>query len=175
MPSEDVLRKLLEEFDEKEAQAREEIIVINVRIEELEKRIVASKEKLGRIDQDRTKIDEIVKRYVNGTFYNRSESFTKTDVGSGLASPIKSGSTAVADTGSPIIESKDSKPLSADKPSNADLKVSAVESSAPTDTKPPSSAPAPPAPVPSSAVPSSAVPSSAVPSSAAPSSAPALV
>ncbi|HEY9759540.1 MAG TPA: hypothetical protein V6C97_30560 [Oculatellaceae cyanobacterium] len=68
MASQEMLKKLLEEFDEKEAQAREEINIINVRIEELEKRIGASQDRLGKIAADRLKISQMMERYVNGSF-----------------------------------------------------------------------------------------------------------
>ncbi|HEY9679027.1 MAG TPA: hypothetical protein V6C76_13540 [Drouetiella sp.] len=63
MPSLEMLKKLLDEFTEKEAHAREEINVINEQIVELEKRIAASQAKLSTVAVDREKVRAMQARY----------------------------------------------------------------------------------------------------------------
>lgn len=66
MPSVEMLKKLLEEFAEKEATTREEINVINQRIQELEERIEDSKKRLGTVALDREKVKVMMNRYTSG-------------------------------------------------------------------------------------------------------------
>lgn len=66
MPSTEMLKKLLEEFAEKEAHTREEINVINQRIHELEERIIVSKQRLQAVSEDRQKIMSMANRYGGG-------------------------------------------------------------------------------------------------------------
>jgi hypothetical protein len=70
MASQEMLKKLLEEFDEKEAQNREEINIVNLRIEELEKRISSSQQRLQKVSLDRQKVAEMMNRYSNGNLKN---------------------------------------------------------------------------------------------------------
>lgn len=67
MPSLEMLKKLLDEFAEKEAHTREEINVITEQIGELEKRVLASKEKLSTVAGDRDKIKMMQTRYSGGS------------------------------------------------------------------------------------------------------------
>lgn len=67
MPSLEMLKKLLDEFAEKEAHTREEINVITEQIGELEKRVLASKEKLSTVAGDREKIKMMQSRYSGGS------------------------------------------------------------------------------------------------------------
>jgi len=71
MASQEMLKKLLEEFDDKEAQAREEINIVNLRVEELEKRIGSSRQRLEKISVDRGKIGEMMERYMSGAFFKK--------------------------------------------------------------------------------------------------------
>jgi hypothetical protein len=70
MASQEMLKKLLEEFDEKEAHNREEINIVNLRIEELEKRISSSQLRLHKVSLDRQKVAEMMNRYSNGNLKN---------------------------------------------------------------------------------------------------------
>jgi hypothetical protein len=67
MPSMEMLKKLLDEFTEKEAHAREEINVITEQIGELEKRILASHAKLSTVATDREKVRMMQSRYSGGS------------------------------------------------------------------------------------------------------------
>lgn len=67
MPSLEMLKKLLDEFSEKEAHAREEINVITEQIGELEKRILNSQEKLSKVATDREKVRAMQARYSGGS------------------------------------------------------------------------------------------------------------
>jgi hypothetical protein len=65
MPTPDMLKKLLDEFDEKEAHNREEINAINEQIAELERRIISSRRKLESVGTDREKVRQMLSRYTN--------------------------------------------------------------------------------------------------------------
>ncbi|CAN5450010.1 hypothetical protein BH10CYA1_BH10CYA1_26500 [soil metagenome] len=67
MPSLEMLKKLLDEFSEKEAHAREEINVITEQIGELEKRILTSQQKLSTVATDREKVKVMQARYSGGS------------------------------------------------------------------------------------------------------------
>ncbi|MBS1952765.1 MAG: hypothetical protein JST89_01120 [Cyanobacteria bacterium SZAS-4] len=67
MPSLEMLKKLLDEFSEKEAHAREEINVITEQIGELEKRILNSQKKLSTVATDREKVRAMQARYSGGS------------------------------------------------------------------------------------------------------------
>ncbi len=67
MPSLEMLKKLLDEFSEKEAHAREEINVITEQIGELEKRILTSQKKLSTVATDREKVKAMQARYSGGS------------------------------------------------------------------------------------------------------------
>ncbi len=67
MPSLEMLKKLLDEFSEKEAHAREEINVITEQIGELEKRILNSQKKLSTVATDREKVRAMQARYGGGS------------------------------------------------------------------------------------------------------------
>jgi hypothetical protein len=67
-----MLKKLLDEFAEKEAHTREEINVVNQQIGELEKRIATAIARQTKIASDRDKIWEMKNRYAGGRFYARS-------------------------------------------------------------------------------------------------------
>ncbi len=67
MPSLEMLKKLLDEFSEKEAHAREEINVITEQIGELEKRVLASQAKLSTVSGDREKVRMMQDRYSSGS------------------------------------------------------------------------------------------------------------
>ena len=67
MPSLEMLKKLLDEFSEKEAHAREEINVITEQIGELEKRILNSQKKLSTVATDREKVKAMQARYSGGS------------------------------------------------------------------------------------------------------------
>ncbi len=95
MASQEMLKKLLEEFDEKEAQAREEVNIVNLRIEELEKRIGSSQQRLERISKDRIKINEMMDRYVNGNFPKVVPSSLASAEPAGASSSVPSASTNV--------------------------------------------------------------------------------
>jgi len=60
-----MLKKLLEEFAEKEAHTREEINVITQQIDELEHRIVASQQRLQSVSQDSIKVKTMLSRYTS--------------------------------------------------------------------------------------------------------------
>ncbi|HEY9717357.1 MAG TPA: hypothetical protein V6C69_07810, partial [Trichormus sp.] len=72
MPSTDMLKKLLEEFAEKEAHTREEINVITQQIDDLEKRIVVSQQRLQSVSQDRAKVKTMMSRYSGGEWLSAS-------------------------------------------------------------------------------------------------------
>lgn len=65
MPSLEMLKKLLDEFTEKEAQNREEMIVINEQVAELEKRIEASKKRLTGVAADRERVKAMMAHYAS--------------------------------------------------------------------------------------------------------------
>lgn len=67
MPSLEMLKKLLDEFSEKEAHTREEINVITEQIGELEKRILTSQQKLSTVATDREKVRAMQARYSGGS------------------------------------------------------------------------------------------------------------
>lgn len=67
MPSLEMLKKLLDEFSEKEAHTREEINVITEQIGELEKRILTSQQKLSTVAADREKVRAMQARYSGGS------------------------------------------------------------------------------------------------------------
>ena len=96
MPSQEMLKKLLEEFDEKEAQNREEINIVNLRVEELEKRISSSQLRLQRVSLDRQKVAEMMNRYANGSLKNGT--FTPANFAAALPAPAPANV-----TGSPSI------------------------------------------------------------------------
>jgi hypothetical protein len=62
-----MLKKLLDEFSEKEAHTREEINVITEQIGELEKRVLASQVKLSTVSGDREKVRMMQDRYSGGS------------------------------------------------------------------------------------------------------------
>jgi hypothetical protein len=62
-----MLKKLLDEFSEKEAHTREEINVITEQIGELEKRILTSQQKLNTVAVDREKVRAMQARYSGGS------------------------------------------------------------------------------------------------------------
>lgn len=62
----EMLKQLLDEFVEKEAVTREEINVVQQQIEELELRVVESKERLKLVGADRDKINTMMERYAKG-------------------------------------------------------------------------------------------------------------
>ncbi|MBX9667935.1 MAG: hypothetical protein K2X93_09970 [Candidatus Obscuribacterales bacterium] len=62
----EMLKQLLQEFEEKQAVCREEIIAISEQIGELEKRITSSKERLTSVARDREKVGQMRKRYADG-------------------------------------------------------------------------------------------------------------
>ncbi|HEY9714425.1 MAG TPA: hypothetical protein V6C72_13220 [Chroococcales cyanobacterium] len=72
MPSAEMLKKLLDEFEEKELHNREEINVIQEQIIELEKRIEQSKEKLNSLAGDRAKINVMINRYADNAMLART-------------------------------------------------------------------------------------------------------
>src|SRR5258706_183632 len=59
----EMLKQLLEEFEEKEAVCREELNVIGQQIVDLENRIVSSKEKLKTVAVDADKVTSMMSRY----------------------------------------------------------------------------------------------------------------
>ncbi|HEY9786534.1 MAG TPA: hypothetical protein V6D17_14090 [Candidatus Obscuribacterales bacterium] len=59
----EMLKQLLDEFDEKEALTREEINVVEQEIQELEERIIQSKERLALVAEDKEKIRQMMARY----------------------------------------------------------------------------------------------------------------
>lgn len=73
MPSGEMLKKLLDEFVEKEALVTEELKVIAEQIEELESRLEKCRARLGTIGTDRRRVLDIKQRYAGGVFYERSE------------------------------------------------------------------------------------------------------
>ncbi len=62
------MQKLLEEFDTKEALTREEISLVQQNIQELERRILVTEERLKVINHDKTKILSIHDKYKNLSF-----------------------------------------------------------------------------------------------------------
>jgi len=70
MASQEMLKKLLDEFVEKEALITEELTVVSEQIEELEARLELCRARLGTIGTDRNKVVEIKSRYA-GLFYQR--------------------------------------------------------------------------------------------------------
>ncbi len=62
----EMLKQLLQEFEEKELVTQEEINAINEQIKELEKRIIGSKERLESVAKDREKIAQMKARYAEG-------------------------------------------------------------------------------------------------------------
>jgi hypothetical protein len=73
MASQDMLKKLLDEFVEKEALVSEELKVVTEQIEELEMRLEKCRMRLGSIGTDRNRVMEIKQRYSGGVFYQRAE------------------------------------------------------------------------------------------------------
>lgn len=73
MPSGEMLKKLLDEFVEKEALVTEELNVIAEQIQELEMRLDKCRARLGTIGTDRQRVLQIKERYAGGVFYERSQ------------------------------------------------------------------------------------------------------
>jgi hypothetical protein len=76
MASLEMLKKLLDEFVEKEALVNEELTVITEQIEEMESRLEKCRVRLGTIGADRTRVIEIKQRYSGGEFYQREQVVT---------------------------------------------------------------------------------------------------
>jgi hypothetical protein len=68
MVSEDALRKLLDEFVEKEALVREEIKVVQDEITQLEERLQTCRDRLSTLGTDREKVLSMRTRYLEGDF-----------------------------------------------------------------------------------------------------------
>jgi hypothetical protein len=87
MPSTDMLKKLLEEFAEKEAHTNEEINVITQQIEDLEKRIVVSQQRLQSVSQDRAKVKTMISRYSGGEWLSASPTAAAAAAAAAAANP----------------------------------------------------------------------------------------
>lgn len=70
MPSEEMLKKLLEEFAEKEALANEELKYVNEQIMQLEAKLEDCRRRLSTIGGDREKVLSMRTRYLEGVFEN---------------------------------------------------------------------------------------------------------
>ena len=68
MPSQDMLKKLLDEFVEKEQLVTEELKVITEEIEQLETRLEVCRARLGTIGSDRDRVLQLKQKYGNGSF-----------------------------------------------------------------------------------------------------------
>lgn len=73
MASQEMLRKLLDDFVEKEALVQEELKVIVEQIDELERRLELCRSRLSTIGTDRDRVLQIRGRYADGTFYSPSQ------------------------------------------------------------------------------------------------------
>jgi len=73
MPSLDMLKKLLDEFADREAHTREEINVVNQQIEDLEKRIEAALVRQVRIAGDRENILTMRERYSGNKVFRKGK------------------------------------------------------------------------------------------------------
>jgi hypothetical protein len=75
MPSQEMLKKLLDEFVEKEQLVNEELKVITEEIEQLEMRLEVCRARLGTIGADRDRVVQLKQKYANGDFrIDRSQS-----------------------------------------------------------------------------------------------------
>lgn len=97
MPSLEMLKKLLDEFSEKEAHTREEINVITEQIGELEKRILTSQQKLSTVAADREKVRAMQARY--------SGNSTLTP-----GTPLMGSSPSASDPGAEEVKEKEPRP-----------------------------------------------------------------
>lgn len=91
MPSEDMLKQLLDEFIEKEALVTEELKVVNEQIVELESRLGVCRSRLSTIGTDRDKVLQIRTRYADGTFYSAPGEITAMVAATAAAAPKGNG------------------------------------------------------------------------------------
>jgi hypothetical protein len=68
MPSQEMLKKLLDEFVEKEQLVNEELKVITEEIEQLEMRLEVCRARLGTIGADRDRVVQLKQKYANGDY-----------------------------------------------------------------------------------------------------------
>jgi hypothetical protein len=95
MPSEDMLKKLLDEFVEKETLLNEELNAVADQIQQLEARLGLCHQRLSTISGDKEKIERMRDRYGNGS--NGGHSASTTDYQYGLpAQPAPAPQTAAA-------------------------------------------------------------------------------
>jgi len=101
MPTPEMLKKLLDEFAEKEAHAREEVNLISQQIDELERRVMVSQKRLDTLTVDREKVRTMQARYRAGD-YDSINQFESSNSGMPTAASMSLGSqTAVASRPTP--------------------------------------------------------------------------
>ncbi len=101
MPTPEMLKKLLDEFAEKEAHTKEELNLITQQIDELERRVMLSQKRLDTLAVDREKVRTMQARYKAGE-YDSINQFESSNSGMPTAASMSLGSqTAVASRPTP--------------------------------------------------------------------------
>ena len=91
MPTPEMLKKLLDEFAEKEAHATEEVNLITQQIEELERRVMVSQQRLDTLARDREKVRTMQARYKAGEYASTNQ-FESSNSGMPTAASMSLGS-----------------------------------------------------------------------------------